>query len=800
MNCYRCFKRIAVFLFSVMILILSGCGRQGNDMEKSGKTAGTKEAAEASNQREESEQEPDELEESNGVDQLENPEAGQQDRATEYPIITEIDVHWVDYVIDSEGIYCIYVDDVHVGEGDRYGFLTDTGEEITPFVYEEASPFNEGLACVCMDGKYGFIDKSGSTALEFIYDYATPFVEGLAYFAIEDSYGFMDKNGDPVFYLDCDSVSSFQEGLAYFSLDGKYGYIDNTGTVAIEPAYDDADFFHGGVAKVRVGNRFGVIDTLGREIVPVVYEDVSFEEGYIMAEKDGLDYLYGPDDKGVGMGSWRLLLEGVDVYSIDIYNIDMEGGDIFRFYKNGKGYLTDVSGAVLFEMDDRYRYGIIGDMRYLVAERKEEENSYEILDLQGNVVVPCGVYDDIDYYYYSIMDADLLGVKKDGKSGFLDTVDMTLKIPMIYEDVGSFVSGHAWVMQDGMYGVIDGEGNLIRPVEYKKVRLYENGAIALWKDGKVSLYNAQNELLYQALDCKYITLTEQCYEVELEKGTRYVTLNGKRVDAKFFDYIRDVYTQPNLSIGGRYGSDNNDAIVKTGPTEVDVMGIGGALLKNAITPRITAYNQLFLERMSHQMSEEQDAWDWGIGSCSWPQFRLYAVDGCDTPILFYNEEPYSYTNFPLSSSAFYQLHNGQAAQILSGYQCGGSARGDYAVLWYDRETGQVLPGLQGGYGGFGGYASGGYIYKCDGTVFKEAASYYTVSQDIGNYYYREEELLATPELFYDGYDVPYTSDNILDADSITEYEVNGELTTVENYQRQQDRYEILGTKWYTGWY
>ena len=787
MNCYGHSKRITVFLlFLALICSLTGCGRHRDGMAGTDKDVGIGKVTVGSKQGAELDQE------SGGqAAQLENAETDQQEPVTEYPIITEINAHWVDYVMDSEGIYCVYVDDVHVGEGDRYGFLTDT-EEITHCIYEEASPFNEGLACVCMDGKYGFIDKSGSTALEFIYDYATPFVEGLAYFAIEDSYGFMDKSGEPVFYLDCDSVSSFQEGLAYFSLDGKYGYIDKTGTVAIVAAYDDADYFHGGVAKVRVGNKYGVINTLGQEIVPVVYEDVHFEEGYIMAAKDGKKYLYGPDDKDVNIGGWELLLEGES-----IYNIGMEGKNLFRLKKNGKEYLTDVSGVLLFEMDDRYSYGVIGDMKYFVAKRREEENSYEILDTQGNVVIPCGVYDYIESYYYSVMNEEFLKVKKDGKSGFLDPVDMTLRIPMVYEDVGGFADDHAWVMQDGMYGVIDREGNLIWPIEYEKVRLYENGAMALWKDGKASLYNSRCELLYQAFDCKYITLTGQCYEVELENGTRYVTSSGKRVDTKNFDYIWDVYRQTNLNIGHRYGSDNNDAIVKTGPTEAAVMEIGGALLKNTITPRIKAFNQLFMERMSHRMPEGQDIWGWGLGECSWPQFRLFAGDGCDAPILFYNEEPYMYTNFPLSSSAFYQLQNDRAVQILSGYQCGGSARGDYAVLWYDRETGQVLPGLQGGWGGFGGYAFGGYIYKCDGTVFQEAASYYSVSQTSGNY--RDEELLATPELFYDD-DIPYTSDNILDADSITEYEVDGERTTVENYQKVYDRYEILYSQWYTGGY
>lgn len=791
MNCHRCFNRITMlFLALMMAFSMPGCGIQkgwtadaaGND--RTGKTA-------ADGQGTKLEQGPDKPSESNGETQSEN--AGtKQEPAAEYPVITKMNTHWVDYVMDSEGIYCVYVDDVHVG--DRYGFLRDTGEEITPVVYEEASPFNEGLACVCLDGKYGFIDINGDTALEFIYDYATPFVEGLAYFAIEDSYGFMDKSGEPAFYLNCDSVSSFQEGLAYFSLDGKYGYIDRAGAVVIEAVYDDADYFHGGMARVRVGNKYGVINTLGQEIIPVIYEDVRFEEGYIMATKDGQKYLYGHDDKAVNMNGWQIILVGES-----IYNIGMDGKSIFRLEKDGKGYLTDASGELLFEMDDGYSYAVIGDMKYFIARRREEENSYEILDAQGNVVIPCGVYDYIENYYFSIIDKELLKVEKDGKSGFLDSEDMTLKIPMIYEDVGSFVNGHARVMQDGMYGVIDREGNLIWPIEYEEVRLYENGAMALWKDGMVSLYNAQNELMYQAFDCEYITLSGECYKVELKKGTRYLTLSGKGVDVKYFDYEWDIDGQTNLCIGHRYGPDNNAAIVKTGPTEVDVMGIGGALLKNAITPRISAFNQIFMERMNHRANEEQEPSDWGLGTCSWPHFRLYTVDGCDDPILFYNEEPYRYQNFPLSSSAFYQLQNDRAVKILSGYQCGGSARGDYAVLWYDRETGQVLPGLQGGWGGFGGYASGGYIYKYDGTIYKEAASYYTVSQDAGNYYYREEELLATPELFYDD-DVPYTAENILDAFAITEYEVDGERTTVENYQKVHDRYVILYSQWYIGWY
>ena len=87
----------------------------------------------------------------------------------EYPILTEADFRWVDYVMESEGIYCIYADG-------SYSFLAESGEEIMPITYPETSPFSEGLACVCSDRKYGYIDTNGDTALEFIYDYATPII------------------------------------------------------------------------------------------------------------------------------------------------------------------------------------------------------------------------------------------------------------------------------------------------------------------------------------------------------------------------------------------------------------------------------------------------------------------------------------------------------------------------------------------------------------------------------------------------------------------------------------------------
>ena len=74
-----------------------------------------------------------------------------------YPKIAELPADkQIDLVMYSEGCYCIF-------DGSHYGFMTEEGEEITPYIYEQAAPFSEGLACVYLDGKYGFIGRDGAS-------------------------------------------------------------------------------------------------------------------------------------------------------------------------------------------------------------------------------------------------------------------------------------------------------------------------------------------------------------------------------------------------------------------------------------------------------------------------------------------------------------------------------------------------------------------------------------------------------------------------------------------------------------
>lgn len=256
-------KMIWLAVYALLLFLCSGCASKDGQQDKEILEETAEEATKATT-------------ENGTVEKIDRDAVGETDER-QYPVLlTPTRTKNIAFAIESENIFCIC-------NGEKYGYLKKTGEEITYYTYDTAYPFSEGLGCVMVDGKYGFINENGEEAIPFIYEDAAPFQDGLAYFATEEEYGFMDKDGTPVFYLDCDSISSFKEGFAYFSIDGRYGYLDKTGQVVIDAEYSGADYFKDGLAFVEIDGYKGAVNTKGEIVIPVQYDSIRREDGYIFA-------------------------------------------------------------------------------------------------------------------------------------------------------------------------------------------------------------------------------------------------------------------------------------------------------------------------------------------------------------------------------------------------------------------------------------------------------------------------------------------------------------------------------------
>lgn len=696
-----------------------------------------------------------------------------EDIASSYPKIAKLPADkWIHLVMYSEGCYCIY-------DGSHYGFMTEEGEEITPYIYEQAAPFSEGLACVYLDGKYGFIGKGGETELPFIYDQASSFTEGLAYFRIGEDYGFIDHEGNVVLQPDCDSISTFQEDRAYFSIDGLYGYLDKTGRIIVEPIYEDAGRFWDGLAIVMRSGSYGVIGMEGEEVLPPEYDYIGMEDGFIIAEKDGLKYCFDREGR-------QCLEEGWDWIWV------REG--VFLVERNGKEGLIDSDGKVLFEPEydslipipEKELVIVNNDGLYGVTDYAEKEKvpfvysgiSYDNSGAGGLKVTYEEPYEKGQETWYHVCHGYLSFTEEDSFE----------EIPPVYDYISFFKGDRAIVKTQGKYGIIRRDGSLEYPVEYDSIRLYENGSLALWAGDTAELIDSDGNIIHSG-EYDDITLFGRGYSVEKDRKYGFLNEQGEQVIPAVYDYFTsyEICGADNVFSMTDFGQGGSEVLIKTDEREGNALS--EVFRQNYITPRRKEYMEFLQNGI---MSEGQKYTLSALNELEMATRRfskLYRMSEEGELVLYYYEEPYEGTVFPMSASGFFMFKNGKMEQLAAGYECGGSMRGDRICFWYDKAESRIKLGVRGSRGGFLGFSYGGTVYELQNEGAEATASWICIDQTSENY--DQEELLENAELFYDNDNSPYTRETILDSGAVTEYKVNGERTTIERYEKIIGRYRCM---------
>ncbi|MGL5411366.1 WG repeat-containing protein [Cetobacterium sp.] len=166
------------------------------------------------------------------------------------------------YLIDEENFDKVGEDKTHY----KWGyFYKKNGKIAIPGIYNEAFPFEDGLASIKLDDKYGFINYLGVEVIEPIYEYT-------------DMY--------------------FRGGLCLAKKNGKFGYINIDGKTKIDFKFNFATEFlvsdiYGGkerfYAIIKEETRYGIIDINGNYIIEPIYEELrqTFFEDMLVAKLEG---------------------------------------------------------------------------------------------------------------------------------------------------------------------------------------------------------------------------------------------------------------------------------------------------------------------------------------------------------------------------------------------------------------------------------------------------------------------------------------------------------------------------------
>ncbi|HLK08782.1 MAG TPA: WG repeat-containing protein [Candidatus Angelobacter sp.] len=194
-----------------------------------------------------------------------------------------------DYVAEQSGLF-------PVAEGNKWGYIDNTGAMQIQPVYDGASSFGEGLAPVLQQGKYGFIDTHGQMVIQPQFDAVRPFVHGLAAVKIccgpsttnNDQWGFIGKDGKYVINPQFQAVWDFTSSLAPVKVNGSWGLVDKQGNIAVKPAFASMYDFSEGLATVSDGGRWGFIGKDGTFVIKPQFESAGmFRENLALVRMGG---------------------------------------------------------------------------------------------------------------------------------------------------------------------------------------------------------------------------------------------------------------------------------------------------------------------------------------------------------------------------------------------------------------------------------------------------------------------------------------------------------------------------------
>ena len=552
-----------------------------------------------------------------------------------------------------------------------------------------------------------------------------------------EKYGYISQLGEEIDYI-YEMAYPFSDGLACVMLNGKYGAIDKEGKEVISFIYDDMAPFQEGLAYFSTEDEYGFIKRDGTVAFYLDCDSVSsFREGLAYFCIDGK---YGYIDKN-GKIAIAPVYSDVDYFQDDIAFVNING---YKGAINKKG-----KEIIPIKYDDIYR-----QEDYIIAKTGEISEEY---NLSGELILDT---DESDIGIYS--EKELKIIEELGK---------------IYAYVEEYQNGIAVVSDGNNYGLSNMHGELLVPLNYYNIELFEDGSYLLQEAEKIYLYNNKQNIIYEENTIEYfngysdISLIGDYYKLRVNDKLKVLDKNGVEVLEIESDRDDNIYKEYHNYIVNQHTPNIRDHILVM--EECDDLDMSKILLKNSITPRQKLYwNKIHEENTWNEENYVRKA-------------KLYDVTNKGIPVLYDCKEAIVEYNFGLSESALYLITENQLEQVLTCGECGGSARGDRACFWRNQKNGELGIGYHGAVGGFGGYSTYSKVFSITDGV-EEVLSYEWIGQHASNY--AVEDLQECASLFYDDENIPYTEDTIQSAEMVNEYIVDVERTSIEKYKEAEQEY------------
>lgn len=316
-------------------------------------------------------------------------------------------------------------------------------------------------------------DESSSTnneanvdanALNLEIEYASDFKDGIAIIKSGGKYGVINTEGKIV--LDCSNLMIERIGdLLKVKKDQNFGLVDKDGKVVADYIYQTIDKMDDDLYKVRKGD-YGLINKDGKEIVPCNFLYIGEVSEGIITMKASDKFIYVTKE---GKLITKKGYKNASDFSDGMAGVEtFENNNIF-IDTTGKEMVPEVEISIANKFSEGLARVSIG---------KKENERYGFIDKTGKVVIDL-IYENCEKFFNG-----LAKVKKDGKSGYINTNGEFYEYDQMEEKNGKFI-----VKKDGKYGLLDKDKNVILNTEYQSIYSTDVGLISVKKDGEYELLN-----------------------------------------------------------------------------------------------------------------------------------------------------------------------------------------------------------------------------------------------------------------------------------------------------------------------
>ena len=300
--------------------------------------------------------------------------------------------------------------------------------------------YEEDVFMVQKDGKYGLIDIDGKVILEPEYEeiYTLKGLKNSILIKKDGKFGLVNAKGAVIINPEYSSIEKFDDDYrhGYITVDSnqKYGLVSYAGSKILENNYEKIDQIYGeNYFSIQEGGKQKIINSKGEKVLESGFDKIT------QINSDGLVFV---KDNKYGFMNF----DGSEIIKPTYTDLKEINTGILRFQKDGKYGAIDLEGNEKIKPDYKTLYYEENAAFYV-----GEKDNYisEIIDSEFNIKVT-GVISELN------KDKGYMKLKVDDEYKYYNFKFEEKQIKDIYSSNTLFVS-----KQDGKYGYVDKEGNVV---------------------------------------------------------------------------------------------------------------------------------------------------------------------------------------------------------------------------------------------------------------------------------------------------------------------------------------------------